>query len=129
MKNKGFTLIELLVVVIAISIMAGIAIPAYQKTISDAQKKETKSTLQSIYTAEKIYHMDNRTYSDSLVTLDIKRSYNSQKTYTFALTSNPNRFTAKATKISDNTWISIDETGIITEGQGKTTPVTRGLAN
>lgn len=46
-KNLGFTLIELMIVVAIISILAGIAIPAYQSYAKDAVAKACLSEVKS----------------------------------------------------------------------------------
>ena len=54
MKQKGFTLGELIIIVIVLGILISFGIPAYQKTVREAQDQEAKATLLLIAAAEKV---------------------------------------------------------------------------
>ena len=57
--DKGFTLLEILIVVVIIGILAGLAIPKFNKTIETAKGKEAYVTLETLRTAERMYYLDN----------------------------------------------------------------------
>lgn len=51
MSQKGFTLIEMLAVVILLGILLGIAVPSYQKYISNSRQRSYKTAEQSLVNA------------------------------------------------------------------------------
>ncbi|WP_428074528.1 type IV pilin protein [Candidatus Avelusimicrobium luingense] len=75
-SNKAFTLIELLVVVLIIGILAGVALPQYQKAVTKTRYATLMHLTESIYEAEQVYHMANGTYGDFDV-LDVDIPHNS----------------------------------------------------
>ena len=60
----GFTLLEILIVVVIIGILAGLAIPKFNKTIETAKGKEAYVTLETLRTAERMYYLDNDSYTN-----------------------------------------------------------------
>ena len=55
----GFSIIELLIVVIVIAVLAAIALPKYNKAVDETHKREAKTTLEIIRSAEAAYKIDN----------------------------------------------------------------------
>ena len=62
MKAKGFTLIELMIVIVIISILAGIAIPAYNGYVLRSKLAEPPSILSPLQARMEQYYQDNRNY-------------------------------------------------------------------
>lgn len=71
MYRKGFTLIEIVIVVMILAILAGIAMPRYNKTTENARVAEAKNMLGAIREAQMRYAQENDAYAASLSTLDI----------------------------------------------------------
>ena len=62
-NKKGFSLVELMIVVAIIGVLTAIAIPNFQRFQARARKTEAKSSLTSIYTANKAFHAKWETYA------------------------------------------------------------------
>lgn len=59
MKLKGFTLVEVLVVLAILAVMAGAAVPIYTGQIERSYQNEPYTYLNILYTAQKIYALNN----------------------------------------------------------------------
>jgi len=60
--NAGFTLLELMVGIVILGILATLATPSFSKAIEKMKVKDAQSTLAAIYSAEKIYRLDQTSY-------------------------------------------------------------------
>lgn len=58
----GFTLMEIMVVIIILGVLAGLATPAYQKTIRKARTSEAVTNLKTLHMGQKIYRVDNGSF-------------------------------------------------------------------
>jgi len=63
-NEEGFTLVELMVVVLIIAILVAIAIPTFLGARTSAQDRAAQSDLRNALTAEKVFYVDNETYTD-----------------------------------------------------------------
>ena len=61
-RSTGFTLTETLITVVIIAIMAGVAIPQYQRTIDRNYRQQAQDILTTIYYGERAYRLANATY-------------------------------------------------------------------
>ncbi|MGD8567704.1 MAG: type IV pilin protein [Gammaproteobacteria bacterium] len=68
-KQGGFTLVELMITVVVISLLAMIAIPAYNDSVQKARRSDAKSTLTSAASRQEQYFLDNKTYTANLTDL------------------------------------------------------------
>ena len=60
--RSGFTLLELMIGLVVVTILASIAIPNFGKAIEKTKVKDAQTTLSAIYSAEKIYRLDQGSY-------------------------------------------------------------------
>ncbi len=72
MNRKGFTLIELLVVVLIIGILAGVALPQYQRSVRRARAAEAWQIGKKLLEAEKLYYMETRHYTNDMDKLRLR---------------------------------------------------------
>ena len=70
-KNKGFTLIEMLVVVLIIGILAGIALPQYNKAVEKARLSEGLLYVKTIEDTIQRYILSNGYPSESVCLSDL----------------------------------------------------------
>jgi len=69
--KKGFTLIELLIVVLIIGILAAIAVPQYQKSVTKSKIAALFPSLRAFMDAQNRYLLENGSYAMSVDDLDI----------------------------------------------------------
>ena len=65
-KAQGFTLIELMITVVVIAILAMVAIPAYNDSVTKGRRSDAKATLTDIAAKQEQFFMDNKTYTSDL---------------------------------------------------------------
>ncbi len=64
-KRSGYTLMEMLITVIVIALIAGMAVPQYQKTVRRARLRAAVDILRSMFAGEQTYAAYNsRQYRD-----------------------------------------------------------------
>lgn len=70
-RKDGFTLIELLVVVLIIGILAGIALPYYQRAVLESRYSKSKALASAYIKAGKLYYMQRGSWPTSFNSLTI----------------------------------------------------------
>lgn len=68
-QQKGFTLIELMIVVVIIGILAMIAYPSYQESVTKTRRTDGKGLLLEVMSGQERYYTRNNTYSTDLTDL------------------------------------------------------------
>lgn len=67
-KQKGFTLIELMIVVAIIAILAAVAYPSYQDSVTKARRSDAKADLVTLANFMERYFSENYQYNQSNAT-------------------------------------------------------------
>lgn len=65
-RRKGFTLVELAVTVIIMGSLVSMAVPRYFKAIEQANVDLAAANLVTVWTAQRMYHVDKGTYAGSI---------------------------------------------------------------
>lgn len=68
-KQRGLTLIELMVTIAIVAILAGIAIPSYERYTTSASRTSAKTALQTIRSKLQNYYSNNKSYTTDLTQL------------------------------------------------------------
>ena len=117
--TAGFTLIELLVVVLIIGILAGVALPQYQKVVAKARYTQMITAGKSLKDAMELYYMANGDYPFFWSDLDITYPGCSEGTGRYMLWCD--QFAVDMFAGEDKNLVFYDIYGIENNGVGKDT--------
>ncbi len=98
--RKGFTLLEVLVVVIIVTILAGIALPNYTRSVEKARMRDAEAKLNLIFQAERMYALDNSGFANrgSLIPSYCLEPNSTDFSFTIGGSPFPVSYTATATR-------------------------------
>ncbi len=68
-NTRGFTLIELVIAITIIGLLAAIAIPAYNNSMTKTRRADGQSALMDIMAKQERYFTENNTYTTNLSVL------------------------------------------------------------
>jgi prepilin-type N-terminal cleavage/methylation domain-containing protein len=120
--RRAYTLVEMSVVLIIMGIFITLAVPRFSRSLESARADVAGANLRAIWTAERIYWLDNRTYTtslDVLVSLNLlDPSITSNTSYTYLVTAaDVATFTATAQRAPNVSWsgtVTITQDGGLT---------------
>ena len=118
----AYTLVEMSVVLIIMGIFITLAMPKFSRSLESARADVAGANLRAIWTAERIYWLDNRTYTTSLsvlVSLNLlDPSIPSDPYYTYLVpAADVATFTATAQRAPNVSWsgtVTITQDGGLT---------------
>lgn len=99
-KNTGFTLIELIVTVAIVSILAGVAFPAYQGQVRSARRADAQGELMQMANFMERFYTENSRYDQDMggAKVTLPSPSNANLSYTIALnTIGQTAYTLRAT--------------------------------
>lgn len=118
----GFSLIEVMVVMTVIAILVTLAVPHYDRALEQSRANIAAANLWAIWSAERLYWLENGTYSANLTALQAAGLLDPQivlatSGYVYQVTAaDSNTLTADATRVGSTSWsgaYQIDETGLV----------------
>jgi prepilin-type N-terminal cleavage/methylation domain-containing protein len=140
-RPRGFTLTELMVTVTIMGVLVGMSAPHFGQALEQSRANFAVANLRAIWAAERLYWLENQTYTDKLTQTSPKGLYElglldpsiisttGDYTYTVASAGSAT-FQAKATRSGSPSWtgeFTIDQTGatggtLTAPGQSPITP-------
>lgn len=124
--GAGFTIVELCIAMVILCMMATLAVPIFRKSIEQARADVASANLKILWSAQRIYWLENRCYASRLVDLrsmDLIDAAmadspgNPQAVYVYAISSaNASGFTAGAVRNASGVWagqLQINQEGTI----------------
>jgi prepilin-type N-terminal cleavage/methylation domain-containing protein len=120
--RHGFTLTELMIVLTIIGVLSSFAVPSFRRSMQQSRADVAGANLQSIWSAQRLYWLEYRTYATDLTLLAdeglLEPSVSANIDYTFTVEAADNvSFEVRATRINSDRWAgnySIDEDGNVT---------------
>jgi prepilin-type N-terminal cleavage/methylation domain-containing protein len=138
-RRRGYSLVEMMVAMTILGVLFSMGIPRFQNSLEQSLADVAGANLRSIWSGQRLYWLENRTYSPDIQTLVscnlIDPSLVAPKaTYTYEVTGSSDQwFTATATRVGSPVWsgsltIAADGTclGSI-QKMGQSTTITPGF--
>jgi Tfp pilus assembly protein PilE len=119
-SRAGTTLLEVAVVTTIIGVLVSMSVPSFQRAVEQSRADMAAANLRSIWSAERVYWLENRAYATDLSVLQsaglIDPAIAASSTfYVYQVGSNDaNSFTATAIRALNARWngsFTIDDTG------------------
>jgi len=117
-RRRAFTLIELVVAVTIVAIILVLGAARYRNAIEQARANVAAANLRAIWSAQRLYWLDQRTYAGNLNSLGAlidPSVVTGTPYYSYAVTSaDDTSFTVTATRIGSTDWsgtLAMDQTG------------------
>jgi len=107
--TRGYTLVEMMIVLVVMGVMISFGIPQFSRALEQSRADVAGANLRAIWTAERIYWLDNRTYTSSLsvlVSLNLlDPTIPSDTSYSYLVpAADTATFTATATRAANVSW-------------------------
>lgn len=109
--RPGYSLIETMVTLVMMSVLLAMGVPRFQQSLEQARANVAGGNLRSIWSAQRLFWLENRSYAPDLATLQsanlIDPSLASATApYTYQVTVSPDgsSFTATSTRAGSSFW-------------------------
>jgi prepilin-type N-terminal cleavage/methylation domain-containing protein len=108
--TRGYTLVEMMIVLVVMGVMISFGIPKFSRALEQSRANVAGANLRAIWTAERIYWLDNRTYTTNLQVLSpnlLDSSILSDTSYSYQVqvpAADGTLFTATATRAAKASW-------------------------
>jgi type II secretory pathway pseudopilin PulG len=109
--RRGYTLVEAFVALVIMCVLISMGIPRFQLSLEKARADVAGANLRSIWSAQRLYWLENRNYATDLPTLQSANLIDptlptATAPYTYSITVAPDgsTFTASATRSGTTSW-------------------------
>jgi prepilin-type N-terminal cleavage/methylation domain-containing protein len=133
-RRPSFTLIELLVAVTIVAVLMALGAASYRRSAEQARADVAAANLRSIWSAQRIYWLDQRHYAanfSDLRGLVDPAVTSGTATYSYAIVSaDDTTFSVTATRIGSGVWagtLTIDQTGVLSGTINGSSTITPGF--
>ena len=97
-KHAGVTLMELMVIIVILGTLAAIGIPTYRQYMLRTHRTEAKSALLRLAAEQERFYLQNNTYTNNFVALNMPAGRSENGVYTLAIpVANVTTYTLTAT--------------------------------
>jgi prepilin-type N-terminal cleavage/methylation domain-containing protein len=109
--RRGYTMVEALVVLVVMCVLISMGLPQFQVSLEKVRADVAGANLRSIWSAQRLYWLENRIYSPDLPTLQSANlidpslaTTTAPYTYSMTVASDGSTFTATATRSGATSW-------------------------
>ena len=127
--RRGMTLLEVLIAITIIGILITFVVPSFNRVAEQSHVDGAAQYLRSIWSAQRVYWLENRTFTDSLSVLsdlkvlDSRIAGGSDGSFTYTITAAAaDTFQATATRNGSSVWsgtLTIDQDGQVSGSVSK----------
>ena len=124
LRLRGMTLLEISVAITVIGILVAFAVPSFGRVSEQSHVDSATQYLRSIWSAQRVYWLEHRTFADSLAALDAlglidpKIAIGSDGYFNYTITGvTADAFTVHAIRTNSGTWsgtLTITQDGAVT---------------
>ena len=119
-RRRGLTLMEVMVTLAVISVLAASSVTTVVRTVEQVHVDYAGAALRTVWNAQRLYWVENRTYASSITQLETAGLLDSSLTsprFSFSIAaSSSNTFLAEAARTTSARWsgtLSVNETGAV----------------
>ena len=67
--ERGYSLVEMMVAIMVVGVLISMGVPRFSQSLEQARANVAGANLQAIWSAQRLYWLENRTYAPDLPTL------------------------------------------------------------
>jgi prepilin-type N-terminal cleavage/methylation domain-containing protein len=109
-RRRAYSLIEMLIAMVVMATLLAMGVPRFQQSMEQSRADVAGANLRAIWSAQRLYWLENRTYAPDLATLLSAKLIDPSVTtatapYTYQVASSSSTsFTATAARSASTTW-------------------------
>jgi prepilin-type N-terminal cleavage/methylation domain-containing protein len=117
--RRGYTLVEAMVVLVIMAIVMSLGVPRFSRSLEQTRADVAAANLRAIWTAERLYWLENRQYADMATLLSrnlVDASACTSTFYAYSATPGGDGFVAVAERSNSAAWggrLQIDQGGVL----------------